>query len=47
MATNLELPTSEYKKLSKEEQNHRSGDNLEGYQRVGGEGGDWGKMRRD
>ena len=45
MTTNSQLPTTEPKKqrLSKQleqEQNHRNGDHMEGYQWGGGEGGE-------
>ena len=55
MTTNSQLPTTEHKKsknknkLSKqleEEQNHRNGDHMEGYQ-WGVEGGEYGKRHRE
>ena len=51
LTTNLQLLTTKptKNKLSKQleqEQNHRNGDHMEGYQRVGKEG-EWGKRYRD
>ena len=55
MTTNLQLLTTEPEKhktkntLSKQpaqEQNHRNGDHMEGYQQGMG-GGEWGKMYRE
>ena len=53
MTTNSQLPTTEPKKnknkLSKQleqEQNHRNGDHMEGYQ-WGGRGGEWRKRYRE
>ena len=49
MATNSQLSTTEPKnKLSKQaeqEQNHRYGDHMEGYQLGGGRGRMWGKVQ--
>ena len=51
MTTNSQLSTTEPKKqkLSKQleqEQNHRNGDHMEGYQ-WGGQGGEWREMYRE
>ena len=50
MTTNSQLSTPEPKnKLSKQleqEQNHRNGDHIEGYQRRNGRGRDRGKLQR-
>ena len=52
MTTNSQLSTTEHKKnkeLSKQleqEQNHRNGDHMEGYQEGGG-GGEWGRRYRE
>ena len=54
MTTNSQLSTTESKKKEKsklskqpeQEQNHRYGDHLEGYQ-LGEEGGEWRKRYRD
>ena len=51
MTTNSQLSTTKHKKkiLSKQleqEQNHRNGDHMEGYQWVG-EGGEWRKGYRE
>ena len=50
MTTNSQLSTTEPKnKLSKQlvqEQNHRNGDHMEGYQQGFGWGREWGKVQR-
>ena len=54
MTTNSQLLTNESKKKEKQtlskqleqEQNHRNGDHVEGYQ-SGGRGGEWGKRYRE
>ena len=53
MTTNSQLSTEPKKKPNKlnkqleQEQNHRSGDHMEGYQQEGGEGGEFGKRYRE
>ena len=55
MTTNSQISTTEPKKnknknkLSKQleqEQNHRNGDHMEGYQQGSGTGREWGKVQR-
>ena len=52
MATNSQLSTTKPKKNQKQikqleqEQNHRNGDHMEGYQRRSGRGQEWGKVQR-
>ena len=53
MTTNSQLlktePEKNKNKLSKQleqEQNHRNGDHIEGYQRGNGRGREWGKVQR-
>ena len=52
MTTNSQLLKTEPKKKQKQtkqleqEQNHRNGDHMEGYQRRSGRGQEWGKVQR-